>query len=172
MELLSIVMSGALCALIARKRGRRAWLWFLLGLFPPMLLVVPMLRRINQLIPDQAGASPRTSTSSPYDMKPAPGLPSRSLTDTRPCPRCAETIKRAALVCRFCNANLEAESPGPHGATVGDTVIHPIMGTGIIARIEADGVALVQFGREESRIALRHLKPKETAEAKSEDALS
>ncbi len=25
-----------------------------------------------------------------------------SASDTRPCPRCAEAIKRAALVCRFC----------------------------------------------------------------------
>jgi len=172
MEYLFIVASGALCAFIAKKRGRRAWLWFLLGVTPPGLILILVLPRIDPASSDRTGLPSGSSTQFPYNTKPSSDLPSQSLPDTRPCPRCAETIKRAALICRFCNANLEAESSGVSGAMVGDSVIHPVMGSGIIARIEPDGVALVQFDQEESRIALRHLKPEEIATAKSEDALS
>lgn len=44
------------------------------------------------------------------DGKPAP---EDTLSDTFPCPRCAETIKRAATVCRFCGHDL---TPAPKAA--------------------------------------------------------
>lgn len=38
--------------------------------------------------------------------------PARADTDTRPCPLCAETIKRAAVKCKHCGADVEA-APSP-----------------------------------------------------------
>lgn len=43
----------------------------------------------------------------------ATGLAVRRLSDERQCPMCAETIKRAAVKCRFCGADLEAETASP-----------------------------------------------------------
>lgn len=159
--------SGILCALIAGRRGRRRWLWFLLGFFlsPLMVIVVMLRRRVNQPVPVYGDIPSSSDDRSPYDLETSAGLPVNTLSDTRDCPRCAETIKRAALVCRFCGANLEAESSGACGAMVGDSVVHPAIGNGIIVRIEAGGVALVQFEKEESRILLRHLIPMESVTA-------
>jgi len=35
-------------------------------------------------------------------------MPSDPVTDTKQCPRCAETIKRAANLCRYCGTDLQA----------------------------------------------------------------
>jgi hypothetical protein len=35
-----------------------------------------------------------------------------TLSDTRPCPWCAETIKRQAILCRFCGRDVEPSAPG------------------------------------------------------------
>jgi hypothetical protein len=55
-----------------------------------------------------------------YEYRPptvaAPPLPTAPVAvagDTMPCPRCAETIKRAARMCRFCGFELVAEAPSP-----------------------------------------------------------
>lgn len=41
------------------------------------------------------------------------GLAVRKVADEMPCPRCAEKIKRAAKVCRFCGAELGMAQPAP-----------------------------------------------------------
>lgn len=41
------------------------------------------------------------------------------LKDTRPCPHCAEEIKRAATVCRFCNRDVPPAAPYMGTATGG-----------------------------------------------------
>lgn len=50
--------------------------------------------------------------------------------ETKPCPVCAETIKAAALKCRFCNTDLEAYRVEREAATEktlfhGHPVVHP-----------------------------------------------
>jgi hypothetical protein len=40
----------------------------------------------------------------------ATGLAVKKIADEMPCPQCAETIKRAAKVCRFCQADLSSHA--------------------------------------------------------------
>ncbi|SMH34474.1 hypothetical protein SAMN02982994_0764 [Azospirillum lipoferum] len=150
----------------------------MLGFFltPLVLIVLFLLPRVGPPSPSPSPAEAETLLipRSPYDPEPGVGLSaigsSVALPDTKPCPRCAETIKRAALVCRFCRADFEAESLGVQGAMVGDTVIHPALGNGVIVRIEVGGVALVQFSMAEIPIQLQHLKAQEQAMAVVEGA--
>jgi hypothetical protein len=55
------------------------------------------------------------------------GLAVRRVADERPCPACAETIKAAAIKCRFCGADVEpltsTASSAPAPATLGAS--HP-----------------------------------------------
>ena len=45
------------------------------------------------------------------------GLAIRRVSDERPCPRCAEVIKKAATVCRFCGAELQPETAPMAGSS-------------------------------------------------------
>jgi RNA polymerase subunit RPABC4/transcription elongation factor Spt4 len=73
---------------LASKRGRSGFGWFLLAFIISPLLAGLLLALIENLAPQQS--QPETRFLTPVSA------------DTKACPRCAETIKKAATVCRFC----------------------------------------------------------------------
>jgi hypothetical protein len=75
-------LCGIAAAMIASTKNRSAGGWFFGGLLmgPIGVLIVTCLSSISQ---EQTESG-----------------------DTRACPHCAETIRRAALVCRFCNRDI------------------------------------------------------------------
>jgi hypothetical protein len=79
-----------LCAIfsaaLASSKNRSAFGWFVLGLIVgPFGLLVAFFPKLD--VPPSASGDATVS-------------------ETRSCPYCAETIKRAAKVCRFCNREL------------------------------------------------------------------
>lgn len=82
--------------------------------------------------------------------------------DTRECPRCAETIKRAAKVCRFCGLELQGSEPSAETTSwafkVGDSVHSQWHGVGIILEQTRPGFVLVQFADSDAEVAERYLR--------------
>lgn len=85
------VLIATIPASIARNKGRSFWLWYLYGL---VLFIVALIHAL--LLPE---------------LGTRPGDPG-----TRQCPFCAETIKRAAMVCRYCGRDLPALEAEPTSA--------------------------------------------------------
>jgi hypothetical protein len=85
---------GILCAVIAPSRGRSAVNWLLLGVLFSVFALVALL------------ALPGL-TDRPAGNREGSGPDA----DTMACPRCAETIKRAASMCRFCQLDLSSATP-------------------------------------------------------------
>ncbi len=78
-----------LCGVIGASKGRSGFLVFLAAIFlTPVLTLIYILA-----VPKHKNVDPPTSSASSVDIA---------------CPKCAETIKRAAKVCRFCGLDLEA----------------------------------------------------------------
>jgi hypothetical protein len=76
----------------SEKQRENPWLWgFALGWIGVLILV--------------NAPSPRLVVITPF----VEGPPT-----TKTCPRCAETVKRAANVCRFCGYRLNLDQAGPY----------------------------------------------------------
>ena len=85
-----VVIFGGLTAWLASTKNRDGCSWFVLGaLVGPLALIAVGLAPASQK-PTQ---SPRTRAVAPVAGR-QPG--------TKVCPQCAEEVKYAALVCRFC----------------------------------------------------------------------
>ena len=93
------IVMGIIVAMIARSKGLSAIGWFIYGaLIWPIALVHALLIK------------PSTGTIAPVpETSAATGAAARFLEEDRPCPHCAERIKKAAKICRFCNRAVEPE---------------------------------------------------------------
>lgn len=87
---------GLAAAAIAHSRGHSQVLWFFGGILlgPFALLFALVQTKDDEELARRAIA----------------------LGTSRPCPKCAELVKRAATVCRYCGEALEALPPIPEGA--------------------------------------------------------
>jgi cbb3-type cytochrome oxidase subunit 3 len=93
----------------ASNKGRNGFLGFLLA-----LILSPLIGFIWVALMRDKKAEARHS-----ELVKAVALKSPPEADTRVCPRCAETIKAAAKVCRFCQAELEPVVTAPPPWAVG-----------------------------------------------------
>jgi hypothetical protein len=98
MELLVIwSLFGVACAIIAANKNRSGFGWFLLGIIlGPFGLLFALL--VSKIEP-------------PTRPKPLPTFTVEQFLDleTKKCPHCAETVKLAALKCRYCGELLDPE---------------------------------------------------------------
>lgn len=119
---------GIVGAVVASNKNRSAFGWFFLGiLFPPALLILLVQKKIDKSIQvavtQQATTTPTESTAQAKatpDAQPVAGNQPAVTSMSEPeikdhritfpeeiqCPVCAEAIKGAAKICRFCNHSL------------------------------------------------------------------
>ncbi|MDX1755867.1 MAG: hypothetical protein R3175_07410 [Marinobacter sp.] len=84
------IICGGVSAMIANHKGRDAFPWFLIGvIFGPLGILASIV------------------VSSTDAKKEKQAIIQGSM---KQCPRCAEAVKSAAVVCKHCGANLEAEA--------------------------------------------------------------
>lgn len=93
---------GGFCSYIAGQKGRGRGNWFILGFCFSFLAVLALIAipRLNQYM-----------TRNPPIPDSGPGLAAPIATTVvnpaeRQCPFCAETVKAAAKICRFCQRDL------------------------------------------------------------------
>lgn len=99
MEIAVIMLLGAILnGLLASSRGRPVPGWALLGAFFPLISLLILV-----LLPDlKAEQSAATQLAEANHQRQLAELRAEMAADTKTCPRCAENVKFAALVCRYC----------------------------------------------------------------------
>jgi hypothetical protein len=131
-----LVVAGFTAA-IANAKGRSGFGWFCLGFLFSVLALIAV------------AAMPRLDATPVVADASAPGGAAEPV---KRCPRCAETVKAAAQLCRFCQhefaseaeqAVIRAESAEP--MTVGQRVFHAQLGTGEIDEVGRNGAVVARF---------------------------
>lgn len=96
---LQALIIGAFCYYIAGQKNRNEAGWFILGfLFSFVALLALVAVPKIETVEYRPSLSPTPSLQRPTDTYP--------LISERPCPFCAETIKAAAKICRFCQRDV------------------------------------------------------------------
>lgn len=115
MEFLVLWIGFAVVAAIAASsRGRSGDAWFFLGLVFGIFALIAVLV-MPRVEPETTGSAARVpnETTRRAELRQAAEAERRAAAaaaaaDSMPCPRCAETIKKAATMCRFCQLDIEA----------------------------------------------------------------
>lgn len=107
MEFVVIILLGAILnGILASSRGRNTPGWALLGACFPLISLLILV-----LLPDlKANSSIQAQLIEAEHQRRLAELHSNQSNpdDQKNCPRCAESVKRAAKVCRFCGYEFEA----------------------------------------------------------------
>jgi len=133
------IVGAVIVAAAASGRGHSGLGWFLLS-----LLISPLLALIAVLvIPNRAAAEAERRKEE------------AELADTKPCPRCAERVKKAAAVCRFCGHEFEPEPEqaplvaDPSGPFAGKELIEVYNGRTIFRHANGRPAVLYKDGSEQ-----------------------
>lgn len=103
---------GVICAVLAERKGRGPIIWFVMGFlfsFLAMILLFVMSDITNN-VTEESWVDTRTAErkKEKEDKRRSAEISTVSVSDTRDCPYCAETIKKAAIICRFCGRDIPA----------------------------------------------------------------
>ena len=113
MEVLAWFFFWIVCAVVAgivasnKNRLALAWALWTLLLSPLLLLILLALPRKEPSAPPAIASKSERMARQPVRFSPQPAPAERfvqpeAAADTKACPECAETVKAAAKVCRFC----------------------------------------------------------------------
>ena len=102
--LIVIIVSLLLCGFVgpyARKRGRSGRFWVLISLIISPFLAILLLA----ILPNLEGERQIEQEQSEFR-----NVRHEELTNTKTCPKCAESAKMAAMICGHCGHDFTAES--------------------------------------------------------------
>jgi len=69
-------------------------------------------RRLCEALPGAAASGAPAPQAAPEASPPPPPTPAAGAPETKTCPMCAEDVKAAAVLCRFCGHRFDPDPPG------------------------------------------------------------
>lgn len=125
-----------ICAVLAERKGRGPVGWFVMGFLFSFLTLI-LLLVLSDLIHNATEKSWVVAKAEEWkketeNKQRLARVPAISVSDTRDCPYCAETIKKAAIVCRFCGRDVPAAPDEAVAPTAASTVKPLLLDSGRI----------------------------------------